>query len=116
WRVAWSRALRQGAPTIVSVDLALLTSTLADLGAPAYRERQVWRWAAQGASGFDEMTDLPVALRAALEDSVPYSSLTLVHEAHSSDGTVKALFHTADGRPVEAVLMRYRDGRRSLCL
>ncbi|MFP5364100.1 MAG: 23S rRNA (adenine(2503)-C(2))-methyltransferase RlmN, partial [Thermoleophilia bacterium] len=32
------------------------------------------------------------------------------------DGTVKTLFHTRDGRPVEAVLMRYRDGRRSLCL
>ena len=32
------------------------------------------------------------------------------------DGTVKALFSTADGRPVEAVLMRYRDGRRSICL
>jgi 23S rRNA (adenine2503-C2)-methyltransferase len=29
---------------------------------------------------------------------------------------VKALFRTADGHPVEAVLMRYRDGRRSLCL
>jgi 23S rRNA (adenine2503-C2)-methyltransferase len=29
---------------------------------------------------------------------------------------VKALMHTHDGRPVEAVLMRYRDGRRSLCL
>ena len=29
---------------------------------------------------------------------------------------MKALFRTHDGRPVEAVLMRYRDGRRSLCL
>src|SRR5690606_12071005 len=36
--------------------------------------------------------------------------------ARSRDGTEKALFQTADGRPVEAVLMRYRDGRRSLCL
>jgi 23S rRNA (adenine2503-C2)-methyltransferase len=98
------------------VDLELLTSTLADLGEPAYRERQVWRWAAQGATGFEAMTDLPLALRSALEQAVPYSSLTLVHEAHASDGTVKALFETADGRPVEAVLMRYRDGRRSLCL
>jgi 23S rRNA (adenine2503-C2)-methyltransferase len=26
------------------------------------------------------------------------------------------LFHTADGHPVEAVLMRYRDGRRSICV
>ena len=39
-----------------------------------------------------------------------------MREAHARDGTVKALFHTADGRPVEAVLMRYRDGRRSVCV
>jgi 23S rRNA (adenine2503-C2)-methyltransferase len=39
-----------------------------------------------------------------------------VREALARDGTEKALFETADGRPVEAVLMRYRDGRRSLCL
>jgi 23S rRNA (adenine2503-C2)-methyltransferase len=32
------------------------------------------------------------------------------------DGTEKALFHTEDARPVEAVLMRYQDGRRSLCV
>jgi 23S rRNA (adenine2503-C2)-methyltransferase len=98
------------------VDIELLTSTLADLDEPAYRERQVWRWAAQGAEGFADMTDLPLALRAALADAVPFSSLTLQHEARARDGTVKALFATADGRPVEAVLMRYRDGRHSLCL
>ena len=56
------------------------------------------------------------AARAAGRASVPFSTLTLEHEAHARDGTVKALFRTADGRPVEAVLMRYRDGRRSLCL
>ncbi|HEX4008923.1 MAG TPA: 23S rRNA (adenine(2503)-C(2))-methyltransferase RlmN [Solirubrobacteraceae bacterium] len=98
------------------MDIELLTSTLADLDEPAYRERQVWRWAAQGAEGFADMTDLPLALRAALADAVPFSSLTLQHEARARDGTVKALFATADGRPVEAVLMRYRDGRHSLCL
>ncbi|HWD74754.1 MAG TPA: 23S rRNA (adenine(2503)-C(2))-methyltransferase RlmN [Solirubrobacteraceae bacterium] len=99
-----------------SMDLELLTATLEDLGQPAYRERQVWRWTAQGVGGFDAMTDLPLDLRAALESSVPFSCLTLEHEAHARDGTVKALFSTHDGRPVEAVLMRYRDGRRSLCL
>jgi 23S rRNA (adenine2503-C2)-methyltransferase len=98
------------------MDLDLLTSTLQELGEPAYRERQVWRWAAQGAGGFQDMTDLPLGLRAALEESVPYSSLELQQEAHARDGTVKALFVTRDARPVEAVLMRYRDGRRSLCL
>ena len=29
---------------------------------------------------------------------------------------VKTLFRTHDGHPVEAVLMRYRDGRRSICV
>jgi 23S rRNA (adenine2503-C2)-methyltransferase len=76
----------------------------------------VWEWAARGASGYEQMTYLPAALRAALAETVPLSSLVLEHEAHASDGTEKALFSTVDGRSVEAVLMRYRDGRRSLCL
>src|SRR3954467_6561888 len=96
------------------MDLELLSSALA--GEPAFRSKQVWRWASQGAAAYDEMTDLPAALRARLAEEVPFSSLELVREAHAADGTVKALFHTRDGRSVEAVLMRYRDGRRSLCL
>ena len=98
------------------MDLALLESTLAAAGQPAFRSRQVWRWAATGAAGYDEMTDLPAALRDRLTEEVPFSSLALQREAHASDGTVKALFHTHDGRAVEAVLMRYRDGRRSICV
>ena len=47
---------------------------------------------------------------------MPFSTLEVVTERESTDGTVKTLFRTADGHPVEAVLMRYRDGRRSLCL
>ena len=62
------------------------------------------------------MTTLPKALRAGLAEVVPFSTLELVTERESRDGTVKALFRTGDGHPVEAVLMRYRDGRRSLCL
>ncbi|HWI06737.1 MAG TPA: 23S rRNA (adenine(2503)-C(2))-methyltransferase RlmN [Solirubrobacteraceae bacterium] len=98
------------------MDLALLEQTLADAGEPAFRARQVWAWAARGAPGYEAMTDLPATLRDRLADEIPYSTLTLADEAHARDGTVKSLFHTADGRPVEAVLMRYRDGRRSLCL
>jgi 23S rRNA (adenine2503-C2)-methyltransferase len=98
------------------VDLTLVNRKLEELQEPAYRVRQVWRWAAQGAACFGSMTDLPLRVRTALEDEVPFSSLTVQREAHSRDGTVKTLFGTHDGRPVEAVLMRYRDGRRSLCL
>jgi 23S rRNA (adenine2503-C2)-methyltransferase len=98
------------------MDLELLDRTLAAAGEPAFRARQAWRWTAGGAASYEEMTDLPAALRARLEAQVPYSTLSLTHEAHARDGTVKALFHTHDGRPVEAVLMRYRDGRRSVCV
>ena len=98
------------------MDLALLQDTLAAAGQPKFRAGQVWRWAASGAHGYDEMTDLPAPLREQLAEQVPFSTLTLEREAHASDGTVKALFRTADGRPVESVLMRYRDGRRSVCV
>jgi 23S rRNA (adenine2503-C2)-methyltransferase len=83
---------------------------------PRFRARQIWEWAARGAQGYDEMTNLPLALREQLARELPFSTLTLADEAHAGDGTVKALFHTADGRPVEAVLMRFRDGRRSVCV
>jgi 23S rRNA (adenine2503-C2)-methyltransferase len=96
------------------MDLRLLDRTLA--GQPAYRARQVWEWTARGAAGYEAMTNLPRPLRDELSASVPFSTLAVETQREAKDGTVKALFRTADGHPVEAVLMRYRDGRRSLCL
>jgi 23S rRNA (adenine2503-C2)-methyltransferase len=76
----------------------------------------VWSWAARGVQGYEQMSNVPAALRDALAQEVPFSSLELREQAQSTDGTVKALFHTNDGRALEAVLMRYRDGRRSICV
>jgi len=110
------------------MDLQLLDQTLAARGEPRFRAGQIWAWAARGANGYEQMTNLPASLREALAGELPFSTLCLREEAHSSDGTVKALFDTADGRPLEAVLMRYRDrpaagrsgapqgGRRSICV
>ena len=98
------------------MDLDLLETTLAERGEPAYRAGQVWQWLARGASSYDEMSNLPAPLRAELAGRVPLSTLTVGRESVARDGTRKVLFHTADGRPVEAVLMRYRDGRRSVCV
>jgi 23S rRNA (adenine2503-C2)-methyltransferase len=96
------------------VNLELLDEALAT--EPAYRARQVWEWTARGAASYAQMTNLPAGLRAALAERVPFSSLRVVSEALARDGTLKVLFETADGHPVEAVLMRYRDGRRSVCV
>ena len=98
------------------MDLTLLERRVAELGQPPYRARQVWEWTARGADGYGAMTNLPRTLRDALAADVPFSTLTPETEQHSRDGTVKTLFRTADGHPVEAVLMRYRDGRRSVCV
>ena len=97
------------------MDLELLDRALS--GEPRFRAAQAWDWVARGAGSYEEMTNLPAALRERLAAEVPFSTLAVTREAHAKDGTVKALFTTvADGRPVEAVLMRYRDGRRSICV
>jgi 23S rRNA (adenine2503-C2)-methyltransferase len=96
------------------VDLRALEQQLSD--EPGYRAGQVWEWAARGAAGYEQMTNVPAALRARLADEIPFSTLTVEHEAHAKDGTLKALFRTHGGHLVEAVLMRYRDGRRSVCV
>ena len=96
------------------MDLELLADALS--GEPAYRARQVWEWTACGAPSYAEMTNLPAGLRDALVERVPFSSLEVRQETLAKDRTLKVLFHTTDGHPVEAVLMRYRSGRRSVCV
>jgi 23S rRNA (adenine2503-C2)-methyltransferase len=98
------------------MDLDLLDRELAARSEPRFRARQVWEWVAGGAGDYREMTNLPATLRADLAEAVPFSTLTVEREARARDGTEKALLRTGDGRPLEAVLMRYRDGRRSVCL
>ena len=63
------------------MDLILLNEALAARGEPAFRARQVWEWAARGVAGYDEMTNLPRALRDELADAVPFSTLSVEDEA-----------------------------------
>ena len=98
------------------MDLDLLKQNLAASDEPKYRAKQIWDWQARGVRDWDAMSDVPAALRERLSGEVPFSTLTVENQATSIDGTVKTLFRTHDGRPVEAVLMRYKDGRHSLCV
>jgi 23S rRNA (adenine2503-C2)-methyltransferase len=102
--------------TVSPMDRALLCEQLAARGEPQYRAVQVWEWAARGVGGYAEMTNVPAELREELQREIPFSTLDVEREEQARDGTVKTLFRTHDGHPVEAVLMRYREGRRSLCL
>ncbi len=105
-----------------TMDLQLLDQTLADRGEPRFRARQVWAWAARGAGGYEQMTDLPGALREALARELPFSTLNVRDRRTRATAPSRRCSTTADGRPLEAVLMRYRDrpggggGRRSICV
>lgn len=94
-------------------ELALL---LGELGQPAYRAKQVFKWLSLGIESFDEMTDLPKALREALSERCFLSKPDiLIKKSSQKDDTIKYLFELADGNCVETVLMRYEHGT-SICL
>ncbi len=93
------------------VDLRSLTKrqlqeTLAELGQPAFRTKQIeaWIWE-KGASSFDEMTNLPKALRAALSEQFTLGGVIEVAKQVSEDGSRKYLLRYADGTTVECVGM-----------
>lgn len=87
------------------------------LGEPRFRGRQVMEWIhGKAASSFDEMTNLPKALRVKLKEVARISPLLLLRSQVSEiDGTTKYLFRLEDGNTLESVLM-FHDYGISICL
>ncbi len=104
-------------PCIYDLSLKELTETLTRWGEPAYRARQVWEWLYRHyVDSFDQMTNLPKALRARLSEAFTLRPLAQVTEWISRNRlTRKSLFTLADGETVETVLMLY-EKRRTLCI
>lgn len=99
------------------LDPAVITATLADLGEPSYRARQVYEALTRGlVTDFDAVTTLPLPLREALSERLTPVSLAEVETRAAPRGAArKTLFTTADGHPVEAVLMLVA-GRATVCV
>ena len=96
--------------TAIITDLtkAQLTSLIVSMGEPEYRVKQLQNQVYRGlAFSFDEMTDLPLALRQSLENSTRLHSLKATHQVTGRDGTIKTLFTLGDGNTVESALMGY---------
>ena len=82
-----------------------------ELGQPPFRAKQVFRWLYRGVTSFDEMTDLPKALREQLEERCFLTVPKVARKQVSAiDGTIKYLWELADGNCIETVLMRYQHG------
>ncbi|HEY3317698.1 MAG TPA: 23S rRNA (adenine(2503)-C(2))-methyltransferase RlmN [Coriobacteriia bacterium] len=90
---------------VKSLDRAGLAEALGSLGEPAYRTGQLVRWLyGRGATSFEQMTDLPGALRDKLAERFSLSFPSLVRRQVSpSDGTRKYLWRLGDGTMVEGV-------------
>ena len=93
-----------------------LAGWLKELGEPAFRAKQIFKWLYRGASSFQEMTDLSKALRQKLEETALLTPPTVARKQESAqDGTIKYLWQLADGNCVESVLMRYQHGN-TVCI
>ena len=91
-------------PCVLDLDLPALQTVMADLGEPAYRAKQLFK-ALHGrlVGSWDEMTDLPGRLRAALAERYRLQSGELVVQVRSKDGTRKRLVRLAEGQEIETV-------------
>jgi 23S rRNA (adenine2503-C2)-methyltransferase len=72
-----------------------------------FRGRQVAQWIIdRNATGFAEMTDLPVVMRRGLEKRFSIEEPEVLEVVESSDGAKKYLFALSDGANIEGVSMR----------
>lgn len=93
-----------------------LSDFLREQGQPAFRAKQVFQWLGRGVSDFDEMTNLPKALRDTLRTTCVLTPPKVARKQVSAlDGTIKYLWEMADGNCVETVLMRYQHGN-TVCI
>lgn len=84
---------------------------LAALGEPKYRAKQIFDWLSRGVRDFDEMTNLPKALKEKLKaEYTLYRPKVLSKQVSKLDGTIKYLWELYDGNAVETVVMSYKHG------
>ena len=95
---------------------AEVTETLRAMGEPAFRGKQVFAWLHRGAASYDDMTNLPKALRERLAEECPFTVPQVARKQTSArDGTIKYLWRLGDGNCIETVLMRYHHGN-TVCI
>lgn len=97
---------------ILSMELDELTAFMEETGQPKFRAKQVYDWLHKKlVSSFDEMNNLPKALREALKEKAEIKGVEIVDKLVSkTDGTTKYLFVLDNDSIIESVLMRYSFG------
>jgi len=99
-----------------SMTIPEIGQVLKELNQPSFRAKQVYAWLHKGVRSYEEMTNLPKALRDTLAEKYPICAPEVVRKQESQkDGTIKYLWQLHDGNCVETVLMRYHYGN-TVCI
>ena len=99
-----------------SMTIPEIGVVLKALNQPTFRAKQVFSWLNKGVRSYEEMTNLPKALRDTLQSQYPICPPEVVRKQESQkDGTIKYLWKLSDGNCVETVLMRYHYGN-TVCI
>ncbi|MBO5953134.1 MAG: 23S rRNA (adenine(2503)-C(2))-methyltransferase RlmN [Oscillospiraceae bacterium] len=99
-----------------SMTVSEIGAVLKEMGQPTFRAKQVYSWLHRGVRTYDEMSNLPQALRQELAQKYPICAPEVVRKQESAaDGTIKYLWKLSDGNCVETVLMRYHYGN-TVCI
>ncbi|MEM9050538.1 MAG: 23S rRNA (adenine(2503)-C(2))-methyltransferase RlmN [Bacteroidota bacterium] len=87
-----------------------------EMGEKPFRGKQVFEWLwTKRARSFDEMTNLPLALREKLQEKFTIRSMRIADKQVSADGTIKYAFKMSDGPVVEGVLIPTKN-RTTACI
>jgi 23S rRNA (adenine2503-C2)-methyltransferase len=98
------------------MDAGELREWLSARNQPSFRTDQIFEWIYRhNAESFEQMSNLPLALRAWLAEKATILRGSLLRESRSNDGTSKLLLHWPDGATVETVCIPATE-RATVCL
>ena len=102
--------------SLIGMTTEELQSVAVEVGQPAYRGKQLATWIyGRCASDFEQMTDVPKAMKERLAENYVVTPFSVVHRDTAPDGTMKYLLKMQDGQTIESVYLPYSE-RVSVCL
>ncbi|GHU67673.1 putative dual-specificity RNA methyltransferase RlmN [Spirochaetia bacterium] len=101
-------------PALAGLPLAEIGGLLPHL--PGFRSGQIYQWICRGAKTFEEMQNLPKALRNELEQNHRLYDGGISSSLEDEDGTVKLQITLSDANKIEAVILSDGEGRKTACI
>ncbi len=103
-------------PVLKNMTMEEMKTFFIEIGEKPFRGQQVFEWIYKGASGFENMRNLPKDLQAKLAQTTDFQNIrTVTVQQSKTDGTRKYLFEMPDGEKIESVFMKYKYGN-SICI